>query len=152
MDQPDPVLRLSSAWTALNRLTVVTDSLLCAFLLGGWILLRQEIWLLLLGAGFGIRAALSWRRYSRLRDVTLFQGTVSASSFAKTISFPVASIASIEIDPSGQRAVLNLREPTNFGHRIEFTPRGKTVNGRNLLLDQLQTQLAEQGGQSAGPT
>ncbi len=149
MDQPDQLLRLSSTWTAFDRLAIAADSLLCAFLLVSWILLRSEIWLLLIAAGFGLRAALFWKRYSRLKDVSLSQGTVYASSLAKTISFPVASIASIELDPSGQRAALNLREPTIFGRRIEFLPRGKTVQGFNPILEQLQVHLVDQEKASA---
>jgi hypothetical protein len=134
-------IRLSSPWTPLERLFFPADCLLAAFLFVCWLFMKDEGWFLVLAAGFGVRSVVFWRRYWVLKDITIHGDTVHASSFARAVTFPLSSVAEVEVDSSGQRVVLSLSRPTRFGYRLAFAPRGGTVRDRNSLVAELRSRV-----------
>jgi hypothetical protein len=134
MNGKDGVLVLSSGFTAFNRLLFIPYSLLAALVLAvGW--MSGDSALLIVAAGLILGAVARFYWYYGLKEIWIEGDTVHASTFRRVITFPVAAIADIEVRWL-RPTYMHLRQPTPFGVRLGFTPRGSTVRGRYPILDE----------------
>jgi hypothetical protein len=134
MSGKDGVLVLSSSFTVFDRLLFIPDSLIAALTLAvGW--MSGDSALLLVAAGFTLGAVLRFYWYFDLKEIWIEGDTVHASTFRRVITFPVAAIADIEVRWL-RPAYMHLRQPTPFGLRLGFIPRGSRVRGRYPILDE----------------
>jgi hypothetical protein len=148
MADKDPVLVISSGVTSLTRLSFVPMSLVSAMCLvvGG---LSGEAILLVIAAGAALSAALSYSRYWRLKDIWVDGETVYASSFRRTITFPVSAIAAIETRRfRPNTGFMYLKQPTAFGDFLIFESRGFNTIRSSPVVAEL---LARARAVSAGP-
>jgi hypothetical protein len=122
MRDEDGLLRVSAELTSLQRLTFAPLLLLAAisFTVG---VLSGDPSLLLVGAALAIGGGAHGFRYWQLKDIVVDRDTVHASTFSRTISFPVSAIASIEARKfRPNTAVMRLKQETAFGDCLIFTP------------------------------
>jgi hypothetical protein len=134
MNGKDGVLVLSSSFTVFARLLFILDSLTAALaLVVGW--RSGDSALLLVAAGLTLGAVLRFYWYFDLKEIWIEGDAVHASTFRRTITFPVAAIADIEARRL-RSARMHLRQPTPFGVRLSFMPRGSRVRGRYPILDE----------------
>jgi hypothetical protein len=135
MNGKDGVLVLSWSLTFIDRFLFIPYALIAATaLITGW--MSGDPSLLLIAAVFTATAVLKYFRNRSLKEIWIDGDTVHASTFRRTITFPVAAIAGIEVRWFGNRAYMHLRQPTAFGFCLRFRPRGRTVRGSNPILDE----------------
>lgn len=134
MNGKDGVLVLSSSFTVFDRLIFIPYALMgVTFLILGWT--SGDSAILLIAAGFTLGAVFRFYWYHDLKEIWIDGDTVHASSFRRVITFPVAAIADIEARRFSS-ARMHLRQPTPFGVRLAFIPRGYAVRGSYPILDE----------------
>ena len=132
------VLKVSTQLTSLRRLTFAPLLLISvvSFTVG---FLSRETSLLLVGLAFALGAAVHYFRYWRLKDIVVDHDTVHASTFLRTITFPVSAIVSIEARRfRPNTAFMHLNQETAFGDCLVFIPGGlSTVADSPAIADLL---------------
>lgn len=97
----------------------------------------REGWSLLIAIVSAAGAIAYYRWNWPLKDIYIQNDTVHASSFRRTITFPLSIVTGIEVPGISLRgSYLQLKEPTPFGYRVYFIPGGTSTRGRYLPIEQ----------------
>ena len=145
MSDESQVLVLSSRGTAMSRLAFLPNCFFSALCL--WVgQTPHDSGLLFAGTAMGFGAAVQFFASWRIKEIAIEGDRVRASSFWRTVTFPLSYVSGIEVLPhKPKRAYMYLTEPTVFGSCLTFIPRDTTPTGENPVVDQARALLPAKG-------
>ena len=137
MNSKGNVLVLSSRSTFFYRLRFIAYALISATALVVG-LLSGDSSLLVVASGMALCSAISYSSGRGLKEIWVEGETVYASTWRRTITFPVSAIADIEARQfKPNRAFMCLKQRTAFGDCLVFLPCGFTSVRNNPVVKEV---------------